>query len=131
MESRRARYGPKKIYARTKREELVITEEWAKRLTGTGVHVHAMHPGWADTNGVRHWMPFFRAMTRPVIRTPEEGADTVLWLGAAPEAARSTGLFWHDRRPRPTTYALGAGPDSPAARRQLWDRLAVLGAAIG
>jgi hypothetical protein len=34
-----------------------------------------MHPGWADTAGVRNWMPLFRALTRPVIRTPEQGAD--------------------------------------------------------
>ena len=103
-ESDRARYGPKKVYARTKREELVLTELWAQRLAGTGVHVHAMHPGWADTAGVRTWMPLFRALTRPVIRSPEQGADTIVWLGGAPEPVETTGLFWHDRRPRPVTY---------------------------
>jgi dehydrogenase/reductase SDR family protein 12 len=64
LESDRAKYGPKRIYARTKREELVLTEQWAQRLARTGVHVHAMHPGWADTAGVRNWMPAFRALTR-------------------------------------------------------------------
>ena len=56
-----------------------------------------MHPGWADTAGVRNWMPLFRALTRPVIRTPEQGADTIVWLGGAREAVETTGLFWHDR----------------------------------
>ncbi|MFF0413186.1 hypothetical protein ACFYUY_22430 [Kitasatospora sp. NPDC004745] len=126
LESRQTPYGPKKVYARTKRQELVITEEWARRLDGTGVHVHAMHPGWADTEGVRQWLPVFRALTRPVIRTPEQGADTVVWLGAAPEAVRCTGLFWHDRRPRPTTHTLGAAADSPATRRELWTHLTAL-----
>ena len=69
-----------------------------------------MHPGWADTAGVRNWMPVFRALTRPVIRTPEQGADTIVWLGGAPEAVETTGLFWHDRRPRPVTYLIGAEP---------------------
>jgi dehydrogenase/reductase SDR family member 12 len=72
-----AKCGPERIYARTKREELVLTEQWAQRLAGTSVHVHAMHPCWADTAGVRNWMPAFRALTRPVIRTPEQGADTI------------------------------------------------------
>ena len=63
----------------------MITEQWAERLDGTGVVVHAMHPGWVDTEGVRDWMPVFRAITRPIIRTPEQGADTIVWLGAAPE----------------------------------------------
>jgi dehydrogenase/reductase SDR family member 12 len=126
IESDRAKYGPKRIYARTKREELVLTEQWAQRLTGTGVHVHAMHPGWADTAGVRNWMPVFRALTRPIIRTPEQGADTIVWLGGAPEAVETTGLFWHDRRPRPVTYLIGAGADDDMARRELWDHVAAL-----
>jgi dehydrogenase/reductase SDR family protein 12 len=126
IESDHARYGPKRIYARTKREELVLTEQWAQRLAGTGVHVHAMHPGWADTAGVRRWMPVFRALTRPVIRSAEQGADTIVWLGGAPGAVETTGLFWHDRRPRPVTYLVGAGGDDDAARRELWDHVAAL-----
>jgi NAD(P)-dependent dehydrogenase (short-subunit alcohol dehydrogenase family) len=126
VESDHAKYGPKRIYARTKREELVLTEQFAQRLAGTGVHVHAMHPGWADTAGVRNWMPLFRALTRPIIRTPEQGADTIVWLGGAPEAVETTGLFWHDRRPRPVTYLIGAGADDDATRRELWDHVAAL-----
>ena len=126
IESDRAKYGPTRIYARTQREELVLTEQWAQRLAGTGVYVHAMHPGWADTAGVRNWMPLFRALTRPVIRTPEQGADTIVWLGGAREAVETTGLFWHDRRPRPVTYLIGAGADDETARRELWDHVAAL-----
>jgi dehydrogenase/reductase SDR family member 12 len=126
IESERTDYGPKKIYARTKREQLVLTQIWAGRLQGQGVHVHAMHPGWADTKGVRGWMPVFRALTRPIMRTPEEGADTVVWLGSAPAAVETTGLFWHDRKARPTEYLLGAGRDHGGARAELWDHVAAL-----
>src|SRR5581483_10214094 len=103
---------PKLFYARSKREELVITEVMAERLRDRGVVVHAMHPGWVDTEGVQQWMPVFRKLTRPIIRTPEQGADTIVWLGAAPEPTETTGLFWHDRVSRPTRYRLGAGADS-------------------
>jgi NAD(P)-dependent dehydrogenase (short-subunit alcohol dehydrogenase family) len=119
-ESELSSYGPKKLYARTKREEVVITLCLAERLRPRGVVVHSMHPGWADTEGVRRWMPLFRAPTAPILRTPEEGADTIVWLGASPEAAESSGLFWHDRRPRPTHYRLGPGPESVADREALW-----------
>jgi hypothetical protein len=85
-----------------------------------------MHPGWADTKGVQQWMPVFRAVTRPFIRTPEQGADTIVWLGSAPEAIQSTGRLWQDRRPRPATYRLGAGPDGDATSRRLWDYVARL-----
>jgi NAD(P)-dependent dehydrogenase (short-subunit alcohol dehydrogenase family) len=119
-ESERTIYDPKRLYARTKREQIVITEFLAARLRGRGVVVHGMHPGWADTEGVRRWMPVFRTITRPIIRSPDQGADTIVWLGAAPEPAERTGLFWHDRRPRPTHYRLGGAPDSDTDRRALW-----------
>jgi hypothetical protein len=53
-------------------------------------------------------------------------ADTIVWLGGAPEAIQTTGLFWHDRRPRPATYLIGAGADDDATRRELWDHVATL-----
>ena len=119
-ESERTGYSPKKLYARTKREEVELTGLVAERLCRRGVTVHAMHPGWSDTEGVRRWMPTFHALTRPIIRTPEQGADTIVWLGAAPEPLGQGGLFWHDRRPRPTHYRLGAAPDTRADREALW-----------
>ena len=114
-------YAPKVFYARSKRQEVVVSELWATRLKGTGVVVHAMHPGWVDTEGVQGAMPVFRRVTGPILRTPQEGADTIVWLGAAPEALRSTGGFWQDRRPRPTHYRFGPGPEPEADRRRLWD----------
>ena len=118
----RSAYSPKELYARTKREEVVITEMLAERLRGRGVVVHGMHPGWVDTEGLKRAMPNFRTLTRPILRTGDEGADTIVWLGAAPEPAQTTGLFWHDRRPRPTHYRIGpARPDDDAqAREELW-----------
>jgi dehydrogenase/reductase SDR family member 12 len=86
-----------------------------------------MHPGWADTMGVQQWMPVFRAVTRPFIRTPEQGADTIVGLGSAPEAIQSTGWLWQDRRPRPFTYRIGAGPDDNATSARLRDYVASLG----
>jgi NAD(P)-dependent dehydrogenase (short-subunit alcohol dehydrogenase family) len=90
------------VYARTKRAQVVLTELWAEQLAGTGVVVHSMHPGWSDTPGVRSSLPRFYAATRPLLRTPAQGADTIVWLGAAAEPGHSSGRFWHDRRPRPT-----------------------------
>jgi NAD(P)-dependent dehydrogenase (short-subunit alcohol dehydrogenase family) len=119
-ESAETEYGPTKLYARTKREQVALTEVMADRLRDRGVFVHAMHPGWADTEGVRREMRTFLTITAPIIRTADEGADTIVWLGAAPEPAVQTGLFWHDRTPRPTHYRLGASPDSDGDREALW-----------
>lgn len=106
-------------YARTKRAEVVLSEMWADRLAPDGIAVNAMHPGWADTPGVRSSLPRFYRLTRPLLRTPAEGADTIIWLGAAPEALHRTGGFWHDRARRPV-HLLPTTRESAAARRQLW-----------
>jgi NAD(P)-dependent dehydrogenase (short-subunit alcohol dehydrogenase family) len=120
-ESNRTAYSPSKLYARTKREQVVLSEMWAQRVRDRGVVVHAMHPGWVETPGLARSMRVFRAAARPILRTPDEGADTIVWLGGAPEVLQSTGRFWHDRRPRPTHYLLGAPEDPPEARQRLWD----------
>lgn len=95
-------YDGTTAYAQTKRMQVVLAEELGARLAGTGVVVHAMHPGWVDTTALRTSLPRFWRLTRRILRTPEQGADTVIWLCAAEEPARTTGLFWLDRRPRRT-----------------------------
>jgi dehydrogenase/reductase SDR family member 12 len=106
-------------YARTKRAEVVLSEMWAQRLAGTGVTVHAMHPGWADTPGVRSSLPRFYRVTRPLLRSPHQGADTIVWLGAAVEPAETSGGFWHDRRRRPT-HLLPGTRETEVERDRLW-----------
>ena len=93
-------YDGTKAYARCKRAQVVLAHEWARRLFDTSVSVNAMHPGWADTPGLRDALPGFRRALGPLVRTPLEGADTIVWLAAAPDAAGLSGLFFLDRRPR-------------------------------
>jgi len=119
LQSEQGDFDGPAVYARTKRAEVVLTEMWAERLAGSGVTVHAMHPGWADTAGVRSSLPRFHRVTRPLLRSAEEGADTIVWLGAAPEPADSSGGFWHDRRRRPT-HLLPGTRETEAERRRLW-----------
>jgi NAD(P)-dependent dehydrogenase (short-subunit alcohol dehydrogenase family) len=87
-------------YARTKRAQLVLMHEWVRRYDGSGISFHAMHPGWADTPGIRAGLPGFANIMSPLLRTPEQGADTVVWLAADSEAVATTGGFWLDRRRR-------------------------------
>jgi dehydrogenase/reductase SDR family member 12 len=106
-------------YARTKRIEVILTELWAERTKHTGVVVHAMHPGWVDTPGLAASLPRFHRLTRPLLRTPRQGADTIVWLGAAREPIHSSGRFWHDRRARPTHY-MPWTKESTGDRERLW-----------
>ena len=125
LHSEREDFDGPTVYARTKRAEVVLTEMWAQRLAGTGVAVHAMHPGWADTPGVRSSLPRFYRATRPLLRSPDQGADTIVWLGSAAEPADTSGGFWHDRRRRPT-HLLPGTRETEVERGRLWAECAAL-----
>jgi NAD(P)-dependent dehydrogenase (short-subunit alcohol dehydrogenase family) len=99
---------------------VIITEMRAERLAGTGVVCHSMHPGWAATPGVSTSIPVFEAKFRDVLRTPAQGADTIVWLGSADEPATSSGNFWLDRRAR-ETHRSEATRESDAERQALWE----------
>jgi NAD(P)-dependent dehydrogenase (short-subunit alcohol dehydrogenase family) len=109
------------FYAHTKRIEVILTELWQEHA-GNGVSFHSMHPGWADTPGVKASLPTFQRFLRPVLRNAEQGADTIAWLLAAPEPARHPGCFWHDRRRRPT-HRLARTRETAAERERLWAEL--------
>jgi NAD(P)-dependent dehydrogenase (short-subunit alcohol dehydrogenase family) len=118
-EFRAGTYSGGAARARTKRMQVVLAELLADDLAADGIVVHSMHPGWADTPGVASSMPGLHRVTGPLLRTDVEGADTVVWLQAAGEPGHSTGVFWHDRAPRPTHW-LPRAAETPQARAALW-----------
>jgi dehydrogenase/reductase SDR family member 12 len=115
------RYRPAAAYARAKRAQVESTASWSHRLAGRGVAFHTAHPGWALTPGVEASLPRFRALTGPVLRDPDAGADTVVWLALREDTGRD-GLLWHDRRPR-ATHRVPWTVARTAERDRLWDRL--------
>jgi NAD(P)-dependent dehydrogenase (short-subunit alcohol dehydrogenase family) len=105
-------------YAQTKRAEVILNALWAGRETG--IAFHAMHPGWADTPGVQHSLPRFRSMTQGILRSPEQGADTLVWLAAAEGPGRASGQLWFDRA-EVSPHAFPWTRESAADRASLWD----------
>jgi hypothetical protein len=93
---------------------------WARREPD--VEFAAMHPGWADTPGVQESIPLFRTVTRPILRTVAQGADTIAWLAAVNPLPRESGLFWCDRAVRGTHKVPSTrGSDNQDARDALWN----------
>jgi NAD(P)-dependent dehydrogenase (short-subunit alcohol dehydrogenase family) len=119
LQSEQGEFDGAKAYARTKRAQVILTEIWAQRFAGHGAVVHAMHPGWVDTPGIQRSLPRFYRFSKPLLRTPAEGADTIVWLGAADEPGRTSGRFWHDRRPRPT-HVVPWTKETSQDRERLW-----------
>ncbi len=105
-------------YAQTKRAEVVLNELWAAREPAVTFSV--MHPGWADTPSVKTSLPRVHQVTRPLLRSSEEGADTVVWLTACARLSGISGQFWFDRAAAPT-QVFPWTRESPADRAALWE----------
>lgn len=110
LEYTRGTYRGAVAYARSKRMQVELLGALAARWGRDGAHVYAMHPGWVDTPGVQTSMPGFSSLTRHILRSPQEGADTMVWL-AATQPAPTTGTWWHDRSERPTSYLPSTRPE--------------------
>ncbi len=121
-----AGYAGATAYARVKRAQVALSGEWARRLPATSVAFHAMHPGWVDTPGIVTALPRFHRVMQPLLRTPAQGADTVVWLASADPALLGSGGFWHDRRRRPASRLPRTADAYPAAAGELWDWLATV-----
>jgi NAD(P)-dependent dehydrogenase (short-subunit alcohol dehydrogenase family) len=116
-------------YAQTKRMQVALARRWAEELAATSVRVFSMHPGWADTPAVRSSLPRFHHLTKAILRTPAEGADTVVWLAACPRSRVRSGGFYFDRAERSPHY-LPFTAETADDREQLWklcERLASRG----
>jgi dehydrogenase/reductase SDR family member 12 len=113
-------YRPSIAYARAKRAQVTLTEQWQRRFGGHGIDFHVVHPGWALTPGVETSLPGFRRVAGPILRDPDQGADSIVWLTLAPEAGPG-GRLWLDRRPRRTHKVPWTRPD-PGEGDHLWTR---------
>lgn len=115
-------YGGPRFYARAKRAQVALVREWARRLAGSSITFAAMHPGWARTPGLADSLPGFTRLLGPILRSPEEGVDTIIWLATVPKEAIEAGRVYLDRRPRPFDRVPVTRLDA-RARRRLWDRI--------
>ncbi len=122
LQNKRGTYSGSVAYARAKRGLMIATEAWAEQWRPDGIVVNAMHPGWADTPGVETALPGFYRITKRFLRTPDEGADTAVWLATSTEAGKVSGKFWLDREQHPS-HLSGRTKESPGERQQLLNTL--------
>ncbi len=113
------RYRAFPVYGMTKKANILFTYELADRLAGTGVVANCVHPGGVNTSfGDGNRSPgvlLFRAF-KPFMRTPEQGADTVIYLASSSEAGEMNGKYLMDRR-----EVSPAEPRDRAAQKRLWE----------
>lgn len=90
-------FGGWRAYCNSKLFNLWFSRALARRLAPPQLIVQALHPGLVSTRFATNngWMGRVqrRLMDLAAI-TPEQGADTLVWLASAPEAATKNARYW-------------------------------------
>ncbi len=85
-------------YGRSKLATVVFSYELARRLTGTGVTCNVLHPGLVRTGFASNLgavpSAVFGFFLRFVGLTPEQGAQTSVYLASSPEVENVSGKYW-------------------------------------
>lgn len=114
-----------RVYERTKLMNILFTRELAKRLTGTGVTANCLHPGFVATrfgDESGGLMSYGVRLAKLVAISPEQGAETIIYLASSPAVEGQSGDYYHHCKPEtPTREA----QDNANARR-LWESSAKL-----
>jgi NAD(P)-dependent dehydrogenase (short-subunit alcohol dehydrogenase family) len=109
-----------KQYGRSKLANILFTRSLAQRLKGEGITVNCLHPGAVstglglqDSDLINRIVP---VLMKPFIRSPEQGAETSIYLCCSDEVAGTTGQYFYNSKPKGLKH--WAKDDAAAAR--LW-----------
>jgi len=115
------KFSPMGAYGSSKLANILFTRALAKRLEGTAVTATCLHPGFVRTNFGRDvdmppWLKRIFGFAGRFARTPEKGAETVIYLASAPQVQGASGGYYFDCK---LTQPSPAAQDDTAAE-QLW-----------
>ncbi|XP_063701768.1 retinol dehydrogenase 14-like isoform X2 [Culicoides brevitarsis] len=111
---------PAYLYYVSKCANIMFGQELARRLEGSGITVNLLHPGMIDS-GIWRNVPFPLSLPMNLIRrcfkTPEQGAQTSIYLASSPEVAETHGKYFMDCK----EASLSKGIQNEERAKQLWE----------
>jgi NAD(P)-dependent dehydrogenase (short-subunit alcohol dehydrogenase family) len=108
------------VYGRSKLCNILFTRELARRLRGTGITANCFHPGFIATrfgNQSGGALSLGIRAAKTFALTPEQGAQTMVYLASSPDVAETSGGYFV--KCNPATPTREAQNDADAKR--LWD----------
>ncbi len=105
-------YNSIKAYALSKLCNILFTVELDRRLKDTKITTNAVHPGGVATNFGKQGPAFVQTLFRFMqyfLLSPDQGANTAIYLASSPEVAEESGKYFSKRKPvRPSAEARDA-----------------------
>jgi NAD(P)-dependent dehydrogenase (short-subunit alcohol dehydrogenase family) len=113
------RYRGWPAYCQSKLANLLFTYELARRLADTDITANAVHPGFVATrfgHNNRGLVALFVWLVQFTALSPEQGAETLIFLATSPEVVGVTGTYFVQKR---SVESSRESYDQAAAQR-LW-----------
>jgi NAD(P)-dependent dehydrogenase (short-subunit alcohol dehydrogenase family) len=94
-------YSMRGAYSQSKLANILFTYELARRLDGTGVTVNCLHPGtiasglWTNNGPLAQ---FIMSVGKLFLKTPEQGAQTIIYLASSDKVEGVSGKYYADCR---------------------------------
>ena len=114
------RYRPLIAYSKSKAMIALFSFELAERLKDTEITVNCIDPGTVYTNIANTFPKLFRLaykLGEPFMRTPEKGAETIIYLASEKKLKGVTGKLFKDKKIlKPSKYST-----DESVRKQLWE----------
>jgi len=109
------------LYYVSKYANIYFARELARRLEGTNVTVNSLHPGMIDT-GIWRSVPFplnypMKLITKGFFKTPEQGAQTSIYLAVSDEVEGVSGKYFMDCK----EHALNAAASDMEKAKKIWE----------
>ena len=117
----RPKAWPPMAYPESKLANIMFTKELARRYAGAGLSAASFEPGAVASNfgdeSPRYMRMIYKSALRRVMLTPEQGADTLVWLAnGSPATDWTSGRHYVKRRDKKAPSAA----DDPSACQRLW-----------
>ena len=116
------RYARFRAYGTSKLALLLFSLELRERVARQGIGVFAADPGIVDTNMItmhRWFDPIADLLFRPLIKTPEQGAETALQLACGKLPVSGNSLYWRNGKARRISDSVVNHP----CRKHLWKQI--------
>lgn len=101
-------YAAARAYGQSKLANIMFTYALARRLEGSGITANCLHPGLVATRFFRFVPvlgPLMHWLSRPLMISPQQGAQTVIYLAADPEVVGKSGTYYYRCAPRASNAA--------------------------
>jgi NAD(P)-dependent dehydrogenase (short-subunit alcohol dehydrogenase family) len=113
-------WSPFAAYAQSKLANILFSYELCSRLGGTSMTSNSLHPGAVRSGfgwGLGGFYDFVLGLSQPFLRSPEKGAETILYLACAAEVEGISGGYFYDMEPIDSS----AASRDPQAATRLWE----------